>query len=252
MEQDIFKIYTTKMAKDVCDHMLKFEIKSIDPSNGTFKVIASDETLDRHWETLIASWCKFDNFAKNPIMLFGHNYREIEAIMGKCTRWYIENKQVILEWVFASAEANPNAQLVRHLYDEGIIKTVSVGLRVLKRNMDDSDIIEERELLECSFVPVPANPNALDAKDFETYLSKGFITKEIEGDKEEDKIPNDNAEIKAELKEIKETQSKILEFVKALADGNAQKLTDKTLEAKQALQDIDKTVGDALRSLKIS
>jgi hypothetical protein len=33
---------------------------------------------------------------------------------------------MIVSGVFASAEANPKAQQLRKLYDEGIIKTVSV------------------------------------------------------------------------------------------------------------------------------
>lgn len=56
--------------------------------------------------------------------------------------------------------------------------------------------------------------------------------------------------MKEDIKQIKENQIKILDLIQLVADGNAQKLTDKTLEAKEVLQSIDKMVGDALRDLK--
>jgi len=56
---------------------------------------------------------------------------------------------------------NPKAQMLRKMYDQGFIRTVSVGLRPISRDTTNRNIIREWELLEFSFVPVPANPEAL-------------------------------------------------------------------------------------------
>jgi phage head maturation protease len=55
-----------------------------------------------------------------------------------------------------------------------MLKTVSVGFIPLKRNDQDYKIIEKAELLEVSFVAVPANPNAIsmDKKLYDEAVSK--------------------------------------------------------------------------------
>lgn len=48
MDLEQFKIYTKKLAKELQVKMAQFEVKEVNSSNGTFKVVASDETMDRH------------------------------------------------------------------------------------------------------------------------------------------------------------------------------------------------------------
>jgi len=67
------------------------------------------------WETT--------NYMKNPIILFGHDYRDIDNIIGRATEVINNGKQLIVKGVFASTEAG---QTARQLYEEGILKTVSV------------------------------------------------------------------------------------------------------------------------------
>jgi len=64
--------------------------------------------------------------------------------------------------------------LAKQLYQEGMLKAVSVGFIVLKRNETDYRIIEKAELLEVSFVAVPCNPNAIsmDGKLFDEAVQK--------------------------------------------------------------------------------
>jgi hypothetical protein len=62
---------------------------------------------------------------------------------------------------FAPADANPFAQQVRKLYDLKILRTTSVGFIVKET---EGNRITKSELLEFSFVPVPANPYALSMR----------------------------------------------------------------------------------------
>ncbi len=73
--------------------------------------------------------------------------------------WFI---RLVAEGKFAPAEANPFAQQVRALYDAGIVRATSVGYIPAGARMDGmSD--KGNELLEFSFVPVPAT-FVVDAK----------------------------------------------------------------------------------------
>jgi hypothetical protein len=65
----MFKEYSEQIAKEIKEKMISFEIKSVE-ENGTFKVIASDETVDRAGEVIKVDGWDFKNYMKNPIMLF--------------------------------------------------------------------------------------------------------------------------------------------------------------------------------------
>jgi hypothetical protein len=116
-------------------------IKAVE-DNGTFKVIASTQSKDRHGEVVLQAGINTDNYMLNPIILLSHDYWALP--IGKATSVTKENNQMIIEGVFASAEANPVAQNVRKLYEAGILKTVSIGF-IAKQWQDN--IITESELL---------------------------------------------------------------------------------------------------------
>lgn len=183
-------LLTEKLAKEISSKLAWLDIKEI-WENGTFKVVASDETVDRAGEVIKVSWRDLFNFMKNPVIIANHTYK-VENIIWKATNVYVENEKLIVEWVFATTEL---AQDVRKLYDGGFIKTVSVGFIPKERDPQDSSIITKAELLEVSFVPVPCNPNALSLSKeiLEDLIEKGLVIKEEEP-KEENETPNEEAE----------------------------------------------------------
>ncbi len=138
---------------------LKGVVTVLDKAKGTFNVIASTGDVDRDGEIINPKGWELDNFRKNPVILWAHNYSALP--IGKATKIEVNEKGLVMEGVFASKEANPLAQQVRKLHDEGIQSAVSVGFMPLERNAANESVIERAELLELSFVPVPANPNAL-------------------------------------------------------------------------------------------
>lgn len=172
----MLKEYTKNLAKEITAKMSEIQIKE-NVENGTFKVVASDETVDRSGEQIKVSSRDLKNYMKNPIILFWHNYHNMDTIVWKATNVYVENDALIVEWVFAWTEP---AQMLRQLYDEWIIKTVSVWFIPKKRDPDDHNIITEAELLELSFVPVPCNPNALSLnKEILDWMIEKWMIKEI-------------------------------------------------------------------------
>ena len=132
---------------------------------GTFEVIASTAAVDRHGEIVSQDGWDIENYLKNPIILWGHDYWSLP--IGIATGVKVENDQLIITGKFASAEANPFAQQVRRLYDEKIVRATSVGFINRKYEYDedqDQVTLVENELLELSFVPVPANPEAVSLR----------------------------------------------------------------------------------------
>ncbi len=121
-----------------------------------YKVLASTNAIDRQGDSIDQKGWDLVNFKKNPVMPFAHNYSALPV--GKATSVIVTDKGLECEFEFAPAEGNPVAQQVKVLYDLGYLNAVSVGFIPKTRS---GNIITSAELLEISFVPVPANQEAL-------------------------------------------------------------------------------------------
>lgn len=132
---------------------------SEDP-NGTFEAVISAPTLDRDGEVIEAN--AFAPLPKTiPIHAF-HNFDDPVAVAEPFYDGYV----LKATGRFASTT---RAQEVRQLVVDGVIETMSVGFRDAKREMKDGvPYITSAELLEASFVSIPANREALvlSAKEF--------------------------------------------------------------------------------------
>lgn len=230
------KVYSEKLAEALTKALKDVRISEATAENGEFEVIATTQDVDRHGEAIRIDGWEMENYMKNPIILFGHDYWNMDSIVGRATEIRFEGGKMIVKGVFASGEANPKAQQLRKLYEEGIVKTVSVGFIPRQRDEQDRDVITKAELLEISFVPVPANPEALS-------LMKGL------GIDPEEFSEEDVAGSIRELKELVVTLSgEVAGIKKILVDGKT--YSDAEKEAKEALQTIDRVVGDTLRSFR--
>jgi HK97 family phage prohead protease len=118
-------------------------------------VVASDETEDRQGEIVRVSGWQLKNFKSNPVMLVSHDYTQLPIGTWEVSR---RDGRLIAKAKFSSI---PKAQEVETLVKEGILSAVSVGFIVRQRNEVNPSIIEKAELLEISWVSVPANPSAL-------------------------------------------------------------------------------------------
>lgn len=123
---------------------------------GKYKVLASTSVIDRQGDSIDQSGWELENFKANPVMPWAHDYSALPV--AKATSVEVTAKGLELEFEFAPAEGNPMAQQVKVLYDEGYLNAVSVGFIPKQRN---GNVITQAELLEVSFVPVPANQEAL-------------------------------------------------------------------------------------------
>lgn len=165
MDTPTLKEFTKAQAKELVKAFQSLHIKQA-KGEGTFEVIATTEGVDRDGEVILIKGWDLKNFMKNPVLLFGHDYWSYP--IGAVTEVNAEGDKLIAKGVFARTE---EGQKARQLYDDGILKAVSVGFIPRKR---EGNVIIEAELLELSFVPVPANADALDnrkqLKEFENML----------------------------------------------------------------------------------
>ncbi|TXH07879.1 MAG: hypothetical protein E6R04_11930 [Spirochaetes bacterium] len=169
MNPELFKIYSETLAKKLLEKIVQFSAKDV-KGNGKFKVVASTEGVDRHGEIVKVSGWDFTNFMKNPVLLLSHSYSGLP--IGVVTKIAVEDNQVVADGVFADTETG---QEVRKLYDDGILKAVSVGFIVRERDTNNPYVITKAELLELSFVSVPANPDALSLSKVVKLFNKAGV-----------------------------------------------------------------------------
>jgi HK97 family phage prohead protease len=132
-----------------------------------FVFTLSDETTDRYGDIVSADGWDLDWFRKNPVALFGHNH---DFPIGRWTNVHVDKKSKALRGTLDIPKGvSQRIDEVGRLVDGGYLNAVSVGFRPRKYEYLKDDKGEEtggvrfthQELLECSVVPVPANPNAL-------------------------------------------------------------------------------------------
>ncbi len=155
---------------------------------GTFRVVISTSDVDRQGDSVTQSGWDLNFFKSNPVVLWAHDYEALP--IGMCTKIEVDGNRLIAEGKFAPAEANPFAQQIRRLYDLGMVNTTSVGFIPKEYDANRQGVIMKQELLEFSFVPVPANPYALRLDQMKSFdlpylLSKGI--KLVEKTEEEKK-----------------------------------------------------------------
>lgn len=254
--------WTPENADKLRKALLTLDIKEITTEkNGTFRVIMTTDKKDRDGEIIKIDGWNFENFMKNPVVLYGHNYWGLENIIGRVDKIYRTGNQWIAEGKFASQEANPKAQMVRRLYDEKIIQSVSVGFIIKGRDPTDDSIITSAELIELSFVPIPANPDAVDiikalgGKDLASMVRKDTDqdapTDDDKADEDKDN-DKDTTDTEKTMKEVIETLKTLGTTVQTLVDAfNATKeKTEKAFDVKEFIQKLNRETAEKLREMK--
>jgi HK97 family phage prohead protease/HK97 family phage major capsid protein len=132
------------------------------PGSDPLEYTMSDGSIDRMGDVIEQSGWKLDNFRRNPVALFGHN---ASFPIGKWSEVVIRDDKLIGRLSLI----NPVSDRMREIHaavDAGVLRAVSVGFHAnkhqpLEGSKDGGLHFLEQELVECSLVSVPANPNAL-------------------------------------------------------------------------------------------
>ena len=165
MTQEILEKFTKEQRDAFVKHIAEQAFADIvaktkaatDEETGRFKVIISDDSLDRQGDVVDQSALDFENYMKNPVVLWGHDYYNLPiGITDKITK---EGNKTICEGRFAPT---PEAQNIRKYYDAGFPLGASIGYILHDRQ---GEKITHAEVLEYSLCSVPANQNCVPLRE---------------------------------------------------------------------------------------
>lgn len=117
---------------------------------------------DRDTDIITADGWETENYKKNPVFLWGHDYSQ--PPIGRAINLKQTENGLVFDIEFANAETYPFADTIFKLFRDGFMSAVSVGF-IPKEMIQDPKTgkrtITKKELLELSAVSVPCNPDAL-------------------------------------------------------------------------------------------
>ena len=155
------------MSSDYKPSMMQYakgyaEVRADESEDGLITATISDVSVDRMGDIVEQDGWDLENFRKNPVVLWGHDYGL--PPIGRCVDIRVVGGKLKAQTKFADT---PLAREVYQLYRGGFMSSFSVGFKPKEykpiKNAD-GDVTGLRfvksELLEYSAVSVPANPNA--------------------------------------------------------------------------------------------
>lgn len=125
-----------------------------------YTYVMSDESVDRMGDVIEAKGWKLGHFQRNPIALFNH---KSDFPIGHWTDVKVEGDRLVGKLNLLPAGISERLDEIRAAVDAGVLRAVSVGFSATKAEpLSNGGLrFKETELVECSLVSVPANPNAL-------------------------------------------------------------------------------------------
>lgn len=169
---------------------LNSRIKSIQEEGDQLKIVgyASTADTDRVGDVIVPdAWTKggLDNYQKNPILLFNHNYSQP---IGRATGLEVDANGLRIE-----AEISKSAGPTYGLVKDEVLSTFSVGFMIKDADYNqttDGYIIRDAELLEVSVVSVPCNQAATFqvSKSLENEEDRAKFNKEVNAFKGQEEV----------------------------------------------------------------
>lgn len=119
--------------------------------------------VDRDGDVINPKGWQLDNFRKNPVVLWAHDYNQLPV--GKAVNIVSTKDGLKAEVEFPPIGTYPFADQVHDMVQAGFLNATSVGFAPIEHEMakgrDRGFDFHKQELLEFSIVPVPCNPEAL-------------------------------------------------------------------------------------------
>lgn len=137
-------------------------LKELDLDKRQAKWVISTSSLDRDSDRLDPQGCITENYVKNPVVLVDHKWTTDSIVATNI------NIEIGKDEIIAISQFPPDGELklsddIFKKISNKLINAVSVGFRPLEyeKNAEGGYNIISWELLEYSFVAIPANPEAL-------------------------------------------------------------------------------------------
>lgn len=161
-------------------------VRKISDKEGMLQgVIGSTATVDRYGESVDQGSWNLEHFKQNPVILWAHNlsFGEDRPPIAKAVNVGVEDKELVFDIQFDMKDEF--AASIYRKYKEGFLNAFSVGFISHSQGMmNDVPLLMDNELLELSAVPVPANPEALQALKARSFSVRSFKSMVDEVEKE--------------------------------------------------------------------
>lgn len=235
--------------------------KALEEDDGGVHIcgMASTADQDRANDVIKAeAWTKggLNNFEKNPIILFNHNY---DKPIGRATGLKVTDNGLELKAKISKSAPDHVAQLVK----EGILGAFSVGFRVKDADYiaeTDGLMIKDAELFEVSVVSVPCNQAATFSlsKSFDSMaeyeefkktfqktnrvdlagqsLANDDVNASSVASDTPDEVEKSTTEQEIKMSEVKTPEIDLEAFAKKVAEETAAKIAMKQAEEKAAAE----------------
>jgi len=136
--------------------------------------IASDETLDRCDEVILAGGWHLDAYQRNPVFQNAHQYGDIIFTLGKALITEIRQSRTLhsplptphlYQRIQFATEANPMARIAYALYKGKFLNAVSVGFIPLRwANADGAEHHIDRGVLKTPDHPLPSDGRGIEGE----------------------------------------------------------------------------------------
>lgn len=183
---------------------------------------------DREGDTIALDGWKLEAYARNPVVLWAHDYRSLPIARAAKTR--IEDGVLKADAVFPPAEMHPFSAKIYDLAAAGFINASSVGFIPQKWSFrkDGGIDFHEQELIEFSFVTVPANADALiDGRSQDEMIETGLLPQSdaliIEGRGRRRRKPK-NDYVESGVEWIPEVTETIAEYTREMIQDTGRRL----------------------------
>ena len=140
-------------------------IKILETREDGGRIRINTDAVDRDKDRVFPAGAQFDNYLKNPVVMWGHNYSDPWAVIGRTNS--IEQTESYIDVDFdlrGPSSDNDPIKIINALWNDRLVNTASIGFMPLgdfDRNELGGWDFTEWELLEWSLVPIPANQEAL-------------------------------------------------------------------------------------------
>lgn len=155
---------------------IKALVREVTDDGRLLGVTGSTPSVDRYDEIVDANTWQLDNFKSNPVILWAHNlgFDKDQPPIGKATSVEVRDGKLMFDIQFDLKDSFA-ADIFRK-YKEKFLNAFSVGFIPHAYGEDDEGhlILMNNELLELSAVPVPANPEALQALRQRSFASRSW------------------------------------------------------------------------------
>lgn len=166
---------STRKWDGVVRRSVDFTVKAFNAEKRSFDVVASTDTIDGHGD-IVEQTFDLKRYKKNPVVLWLHNSfgfldgsrAEDFLPIGRAENVKVADGQLEARIILATEDANPLAEKIFKLWQQEILRAVSIGFRPGKvtreENTDTGKVtyrLANNELFEISVVPIPSNPDAV-------------------------------------------------------------------------------------------